>query len=188
MQQLVDGNHTFANLYNSYEGDDGVERCLKSSCCGPDTTSSYVAGRDFTATMLQYFSNGKPFQGRAIWKMADFMLVSLKKALLLVPQLSPKLVMIGTTCRVVGYASGKNEQLFLQAIDKGMYKMEKMGLSQDDDDKLGFSGDENNGDDSVVVVDSNADSLINAMKDSVIAPVGYSYTGKLVFLCFGPVS
>ena len=99
------------------------------------------------------------------------MLVSLKKALLLVPQLSPKLVMIGTTCRVVGYASGKNEQLFLQAIDKGMYKMEKMGLSQDDDDKLGFSGDENDGDDSVVVVDSDADSLINGMKDDVIAAV-----------------
>jgi hypothetical protein len=60
-QQLVDGNHAFANLYNSYEGDGGVERYLKSSCCGHDTTSSYVAGRDFTATMLQYFSNGKPF-------------------------------------------------------------------------------------------------------------------------------
>jgi hypothetical protein len=27
-QQLVDGDHTFANLYNSYEGDDGNERCL----------------------------------------------------------------------------------------------------------------------------------------------------------------
>ena len=62
-QQLVDGNHAFANLYNSYEGDGRVERCLKSSCCGQDTTLNYVAGRDFTATMLQYFSNVKPFQG-----------------------------------------------------------------------------------------------------------------------------
>jgi len=71
--------------------------------------------------MLQTFSNGKLFQDRAIWKMADLVLASLKKALSLVPQLSPKLVMIDTTCRVVGYASGENEQLFLQAIDKGMY-------------------------------------------------------------------
>jgi hypothetical protein len=71
--------------------------------------------------MLQTFSNGKLFQDRAIWKMADLVLASLKKALSLVPQLSPKLVMIDTTCRVVGYASGENEQLFLPAIDKGMY-------------------------------------------------------------------
>ena len=95
-QQLVDGNHTFANLYNSYEGDDGVEYSLKSSCCGQDTTSNYVAGRDFRATMLQNFSNWKPFQGRAIWKMADLVLASLKKTLSLVPQLSSKFVMIDT--------------------------------------------------------------------------------------------
>ena len=62
-QQLVDGNHAFGNLYNSYEGYNGVKHCLKSSCCGQDTTSNFVAGRDFTATMLQNFSNGKPFQG-----------------------------------------------------------------------------------------------------------------------------
>ena len=36
-QQLVDGNHAFANLYNIYKGDDGNECCLKSSCCGQDT-------------------------------------------------------------------------------------------------------------------------------------------------------
>jgi len=59
-----------------------------------------------------------------------------------------------------------------------------MGLSPDDDNKLGFSGDEDDSDDSVVVVDSDVDSL----KDGVIAPVGYCYTGKLAFLCFGPVS
>jgi len=36
--------------------------------------------------MLETFSNGNPFQGRAIWKMADTVLASLKKALSLVPQ------------------------------------------------------------------------------------------------------
>ena len=96
--------------------------------------------------MLETFSNGKPFQGRAIWKMAVTVLASLKKALSLVPQLSPKIVNIDSTCRVVGYASGKNEQSFLQAIDKGMHEMDKrdrMGLSPDDDKRLGcLSGDE----------------------------------------------
>jgi hypothetical protein len=93
-QQLVDGDHAFSVLYNTNEGDDGNIQCLKSSCCGEDTSSYYVAGRDFTAKSLETFSNGKPFQGRAIWKMADTVLASLKKALSLVPLLSPKIVNI----------------------------------------------------------------------------------------------
>jgi hypothetical protein len=124
--------------------------------------------------------------------MADLVLASLKKALSLVPHLSPKLIMIDTMCRVVGYASRKNDELFLQAIDKGMYKMDKsnqMVLYPDDDDKLGFSGDDDDGDDSVVVVVSDVDSLMNNMKGGVrVPPVGYSYTGKLAFLCFVSVS
>jgi hypothetical protein len=39
-----------------------------------------------------------------------------------------------------------------------------------------------------VVVDSDVDSLMSNLKDGVIAPVGYCYTGKLAFLCFVPVS
>jgi len=69
-----------------------------------------------------------------------------------------------------------------------MDKRERMGLSPDDDNKLGFSGDEDDGDDSVVVVDSDVDLLMSYLKDSVLASVGYCYTGKLAFLCFGPVS
>jgi hypothetical protein len=80
-QQLVEGDHAFSILYNKNEGEDGIVLCLKSSCCGEDTSSYYVAGRDFTAKMLETFSNGKPFQGRAIWNMADTVLSSLKKAL-----------------------------------------------------------------------------------------------------------
>ena len=155
-QQLVNGDHAFALLYNTNEGDDGNVLCLKSLCCGEDTSSYYVAGKDFTAKCLVTFSNGKPFQGRAIWKMADTVLASLKKALSLVPQLSPKIVNIDSTCRVVGYDSGKNEQSFLQAIDKGMYEMDKsdrMGLSPDDDKRLGcLSGDEDKDDAGSVVV------------------------------------
>jgi hypothetical protein len=140
-QQLVNGDHAFSILYNKNEGEDGNILCLKSSCCGEDTSSYYVAGRDFTAKMLETFSNRMAFQGRAIWKMADTVLALLKKALSLVPQLSPKIVNINSTCRLVGYASSKNIESFLQAIDKGMYKMDKsarMGLSQDDDKRPGF--------------------------------------------------
>ena len=67
---------------------------------------------------------------------------------------------------VVGYASGKTKQSFLQAIDKGMYEMDKSdrkGLSQDDEKRLGFlSGDEDEDDaGSVVGVNSDVDSLIS---------------------------
>jgi len=63
--------------------------------------------------------------------MAVSVLASLKKALSLVTQLSPTIVMIDTTCRVVGYASKKTEQLFLQAIDKGMYEIDKSEWQMD---------------------------------------------------------
>ncbi len=101
------------------------------------------------------------------------------------PQLSPNIVNIDSTCRVIGYASGKIEESFLQAIDKGLYEMDKsdrMGLSPDDEKRLGFlSGDEDkDGTGSVVVNNSDVDGMTG--------PVGYSYTRKLVFLCFGPVS
>ena len=108
-------------------------------------------------------------------------------------QFSPKIVNIDSTCRVGGYARGNTVESFLQAIDKGMYEMDKrdrMGLSQDDDKRLGFlSGDEDEDDaGSVVVVNSDVDSLISSKDGSMTVPVGYSYTGKLAFLCFGPVS
>jgi hypothetical protein len=191
-EQLVNGDHAFSVLYNKQEGDDGNVLCLKSSCCGEDTSSNYVAGRDFTAKMLESMGSGKAFQGRAIWSMADTVLASLKKALSIVPQLSPKIVNIDSTCRIVGYASGKNFVSFLQAIDKGMYEMDKsdkLGMSPDDDKRLGYlSGGDEAEDDarSVVVVNSDDHSLTS--KDSMTAPVGYSYTGKLAFICFGPAS
>jgi hypothetical protein len=66
-----------------------------------------------------------------------------------------------------------------------MYEMDKrdrMGLSPDDDKRLGcLSGDEDEDDAGSVVVEiSNVDGMTG--------PVGYSYTGKLAFICFGPVS
>ena len=62
-------------------------------------------------------------------------------------------------------------------------------MSPDDDDKLGFSADDDDdGDDSVAVVDIDVDSLMSNPKNGVITPVGYNYTGKLVFICSSPVS
>jgi len=63
-------------------------------------------------------------------------------------------------------------------------KSDRMGLSQDDEKRLGFlSGDEDEDDaGSVVVINSDIDSLIS--KGGMTGPVGYSYTGKLAFLFF----
>jgi hypothetical protein len=94
-----------------------MELVLKVSCYGNDTSSNYVAGEDITVEPLQSFANGKSFQGRAIWKMGDSVMMSMKKTLSLVPMLSPRIVMISLTCREVGYASGKNESTFMQLID-----------------------------------------------------------------------
>jgi hypothetical protein len=75
-----------------------------------------------------------------------------------------------------------------KAIDKGMYEMDKidrLGLSQDDEKRIGsLSGDDEDKDEagSAVVMGENSDV------DGMTGPVGYSYTGKLAFLCFGPVS
>jgi hypothetical protein len=44
-----------------------VERSLKASCCGADTTRHYVAGTHFTAEMLFTFADGKVIYLRR-WK------------------------------------------------------------------------------------------------------------------------
>ncbi len=157
-----------------------MELVLKVSCCGNNTSSNYLVGQDFTVQPLQTFANGKNFQVRTIRKMADSVMKSMKKALSLVPMLSPTIVMIDSACRVVGYASSKIESTFMQLINHGMYAMEKkdkMRISADDDKQLrgartqGVSSvdsgdDEAKGDDfdawdrenSVVVFDSNSNA------------------------------
>ncbi len=49
------------------------------------------------------------------------MLQSIKKALSIVPKLSPCIDIIDKNCAMVGYASGKNESLFMQHIDNDMF-------------------------------------------------------------------
>jgi hypothetical protein len=68
---------------------------------------------------------------------------SIKKALAIVPKLSPRIVMIDKSCAVIGNASGQNKQSFMQLIDNGMFNMDETIIvdgfegSDDDDEVLG---------------------------------------------------
>jgi len=65
-----------------------------------------------------------------------------------------------------------------------MDKSDRMGLSPDDEKRIGFLSEDEDEDDAgsvLVVVSSDVDS-------GVTGSVGYNYTRKLAFLCFGPVS
>jgi hypothetical protein len=105
------------------KGEDGMELTLKPLCCGVNTTANYVEGVHFTALHIYMYGTGKHFSGRSIWMMADLVLPLIKRALLLVLKLSPKIVNIDSGSKVIGYASEQNKALFLQVIDNGMYEM-----------------------------------------------------------------
>ncbi len=62
----------------------------------------------FTASHIYTYTTGKRFSGRSIWMMADLVLSLIKKMLLLVLKLSPKIVNIDSGLKVIGYASGQN--------------------------------------------------------------------------------
>jgi hypothetical protein len=177
---------------------------LKTLCCGKDTSSSYVAGAGVHFTEDDICSLGlhKKVNGRALWAMGLTVLRSIKKALSIVPTLSPRIVMIDKSCTVIGYASGQNEQSFMQLIDNGMFIMDD-SLNVDGNDGL----DDNN---KVLGAISDMGMLITRedtpcdiplednqiettlwdpfLRGGVIAPEGFTYFGKLSFLCFGPTS
>ncbi len=199
--QLINGDGPFRTLYNLVEGEDTIELVLKPSCCGKDTASIYVSGINFTVADIATFgSNNKLMQGCAIWDMGLNVLRSMKKTLLLVRKLSPRIVSIDKNCAVVGYAPGKNEESFPEYINKGMYSMSKI----DAGDILDLDG--SNDDDEVLGAAETAESLMSPtdIEDSILkvddpvgmdswnpfkgkdAPEGYSYIGKLTFICFGP--
>ncbi len=117
---------------------------------------------------------------------------------MLVPKLSPKIVNIDSGLKVIGYASGQNEALFFQVIDNGMYEMERRegcGLNPDDDSVMIHNLDEDEDEsekevaNEVVVVEETPllDTSCNPF-NGVTTPLGYAYTGKLAFICFGPSS
>jgi hypothetical protein len=218
--QLLEGAGAFRSLYNHMEGETNVELNLKPSCYGKYYLSIYAAGVHFTAEDINTFGINKKIKGRALWAMGLTVLQSIKKALSIVPKLSPRIVLIDKNCVVVGYASGKNESLFMQHINNGMFALMAKdgntllveGDASDDNDKiLGSTSEEGmpmmrdnvlidcmrvpavkgslneTSFDDVVVVDSMALNTWDPF-GGIAAPSGYTYIGKLAFICFGPTS
>ena len=127
---------------------------------------------------------------------------SIKKALAIVPKLSPQIVMIDKSCAVIGYASGQNEQSVMQLIDNGMFNMDETIIvdgidgSDDDNEVLGsvsemgmpIKREDTIGDiqaEDTPIEPKNWDPF---QRCAIIAPEGFTYLGKLSFLCFGPAS
>jgi hypothetical protein len=185
-QQVIDGDHTFAHLYHKYKGEDGVDLTLKLSCCGIITPANHIAGVHFTTAHIYTYATGKRFSGRSVWLMADSILTLIKKALLLVPKLSPKIVNIDSGLKVIRYARGQNKASFFQAIDNGMCDMERRegcGLDPNDDSrKTGILNDADDGTDKEGAIDMVVVEETPLLTTSwnpfngVYAPVGYTAT------------
>jgi hypothetical protein len=192
IHQLLDGDNAFAALYDDpVVNETGiVERALKVSCCGADTARHYVAGTHFTATMLSTFSDGKFFIGRSLWGFGEEVMLSVKKAISLMPKLAPQICSINKNFAVVSFASGKTEDNLISMIDNGMYDMEVKdgGSAVVVDAEKG--GDELQEQNERRRMDSGVDDGANKCDPfkGVIAPFGYSYDGKLAFICLGPTT
>ncbi len=182
----------------------GVERTLKQSCCGKDTLAMLIACFDFTVEMLYTFSKNKQYTGRSIWALAMTVLCLLKKAISLVPKLSPTIVVIDKSCAIIQYASGQTEASFHQYIDIGMYEMSKSEENRGENAELmqtsacaslaGSLTDVDNGSDFNKEKDNEVIKLAdNGLEgwnpfNGVTAPAGYAYCGKLAFICLEPAS
>ena len=133
--------------------------------------------------------------------------------MVIVAELDRKVVYLGKNHQVLGYASGKNHASFIKFIDNGIYALslkEGKGSNLDKDDSSGdnevigkvvcntaegmpirlvdVNDDdmEKGDDDHQEVVEHSLDSW-NSF-NSVGAPEGYCFFGKLCFLCLGPAS
>ncbi len=73
------------------------------------------------STLLQknifIFGVKKKVKGRALWVKKLSVLCLIKKALSMVPKLSPWIVIINKNCTVIRYASGKKKSSFMQFIE-----------------------------------------------------------------------
>ena len=110
-EMLVEEEGPFAALYNITKGEFDQELVLKASCCGKDTSSSYVAGVHFSVDDLQTFGVNKKMKGRQLWLMLMGMSVLrlVKKAISIVPKLVPSICSIDKNMAVISYASGKTK-------------------------------------------------------------------------------
>jgi hypothetical protein len=125
--QLIEGSGAFRLLYDVREGEDDVEFVLKPSCCGKEPSSSYVAGVHFTEDDFRTFGHNKKVNVRALWAMGLKVLRSIKKALSIVPKLSPWIVMLKKKlcCR---------HGMFVMTINEGDDVMIVDGNDRSDDD------------------------------------------------------
>ncbi len=175
-----------------------LERVLKASCCGADTARYYVAGSHFTAEMLYTFADGKIFIGRSLWGFGEEVMNSVKKSISLMPKLSPQICSIDKNFAVVKFSSGKTEDNLFLMIDKnGMYDLEvreggaavvnKYAHSSVADDLNDNTYDNESRKDSGTDMEEVIGSDCEPFK-SMEAPFGYSYEGKLAFLCMGPTT
>jgi hypothetical protein len=115
--QLIEGSGAFRLLYDIKKGEHNVELVLEPSCCGKETASSYVARVHFTNDDIRTFGhNKKVLNGCALWAMGLTVLQSIKKALSIIPKLSPRIVMINKNCAVIGYECIVKEQAFIHAV------------------------------------------------------------------------
>jgi hypothetical protein len=161
-----------------------------------------VAGVHFTEDDISFFGLNKKVNGRALWAMGLSVLRSIKKALAIVPKLSPRIVMIDKSCAVIGYTSEQNEQSFMQLIDNGLFNMDETIIvdgidgSDDDDEVLGSVSEMGmpiTREDTVGDIKAEDNQIVPKEWDpfqrgTVIAPEGFTYLGKLSFICFGPTS
>jgi hypothetical protein len=136
-EMLLKGEGPFAALYNIIEGDFDRELVLKASCCGKDTSSSYVAGVHFSVDDLYTFGVDKKVKGRQLWLMGINVMRSVKKAISIVPKLVPSICSIDKNLVVIAYASGKAESSLMQFVDNGMFALsmnDLINVDSDDDD------------------------------------------------------
>jgi hypothetical protein len=136
-KMLLEGEGPFAALYNIIEGDFDRELVLKASCCGKDTSSSYVAGVHFSVDDLYTFGVDKKVKGRQLWLMETNVMRSVKKAISIVPKLVPSICSIDKNLAVIAYASGKTESSLMQFVDNGMFALsmnDPIDVDSDDDD------------------------------------------------------
>ena len=84
-------------------------------CCGNSTSTNYVAGVHFTATMTGTKLH-KKLSGRSLWMAGLDISHSIKKVMAIVPKLDMKVVNLGKSLHVLGYATSENPKAYLLPI------------------------------------------------------------------------
>ncbi len=148
-------------------------------------------------TLQGVISDGKIFIGRLLWGFGEEVMNSVKKAISLMPKLSPQICLIDKNFAVLKISSGKTEDNLFPMIDNGMYDMEvreggaavvnAYAHSTEADDPNDNTYDNESCKDSGTDMEEVIGSDWEPFK-GVEAPFGYSYEGKLAFLCMGPTT